>query len=353
MSLATPNVSELLNENKAKIAAIFMEHLESQRESDPLIGAKIGGKELLERLLAGMQTEKGVHAESLLCALGSLAGYSCQAAVRAEWVDEKGQPEKKVFSIIETQNRQRFFFGDLPNQTLGENEYSVLKLSAAAALELGLGKLIDFKSIFEHVAGSIGWDHFGTPRLPAGHQPGDLPINYVMHLWPSCLELLKQFCAKPAEWPILLGVAIQQGMRYCKDVIDPALALTIVMESAIPMAKIDLQGKLAQIKAEEKTRNSALPFWLHSQEAKVVCVGSIIHIGLAIFGPLGLGYLELPFLYTLTSLIIPFMLLICAYRFDVFKKDFQGMWLDKVLFWGIALMPVLLQIYNFLKAQLV
>lgn len=34
--------------------------------------------------MAGLKNEKGVHIESLLCALGALAGYSCQAAVRAQ-----------------------------------------------------------------------------------------------------------------------------------------------------------------------------------------------------------------------------------------------------------------------------
>src|SRR5690349_7973973 len=64
--------------------ATFLATLDKLKQADPLIGAKMGGKEVLSRLLAGMKTDKGVHAESLFCALGALAGYACQAQLRAQ-----------------------------------------------------------------------------------------------------------------------------------------------------------------------------------------------------------------------------------------------------------------------------
>ena len=63
--------------------AELLQRVEERSGEDPLIGAKIGGKELAERMMAMMKTERGVHIESILGALGSLAGYSCQASVRA------------------------------------------------------------------------------------------------------------------------------------------------------------------------------------------------------------------------------------------------------------------------------
>jgi len=38
---------------------------------------------------------------------------------------------------------------------------------------------------------------------------------------------------------IILGIAIQQALYLCKGIIDPSLAVSIVMESAVPMSKID------------------------------------------------------------------------------------------------------------------
>lgn len=335
-----------------QVKAIFLQQLEKQRQTDPLIGAKIGGKELLERLIAAMKTEKGVHAESLLCALASLAGYACQAAVRAEWVEEKGQLETKAFTIISTNNGQRFFFGDLPNQALIEQEYSVLRLSAGVARELGAEKEFDFKSVFEHVAASIGSDSFGVPRLPDGHRPGDLPIKYLQVLWPNCLALVKEFCAKPAEWPILFGIAIQQAMLYCKAIMPPDLALTIVMESAVPMAKVDLQAVVAPRESFDKPKIFTPPYWLQTHEGKIVVLASGIYLLLAISGPFGFGLLRLPSLYALLSLVLPLILPISAYYCGVFKPGYKGSWFDKAMYWSIALMPVMLQIYNALKAKL-
>ncbi len=63
--------------------AELLKRVEEMSGEDPLIGAKIGGKELAQRMIAAMKTERGVHIESILGALGSIAGYACQASVRA------------------------------------------------------------------------------------------------------------------------------------------------------------------------------------------------------------------------------------------------------------------------------
>jgi hypothetical protein len=57
-------------------------------------------------------------------------------------------------------------------------------------------------------------------------------------LWPQLFPLAQKFCDKPSDWPILFGVAIQEIIFASKDLIDPDLALRIVMESAVPMSKI-------------------------------------------------------------------------------------------------------------------
>ena len=57
--------------------ASLMRAIDEKRKSDPLIGAKLGAKEVFQRIVNGMKKSdpKGVHYESLLCILGSLAGY--------------------------------------------------------------------------------------------------------------------------------------------------------------------------------------------------------------------------------------------------------------------------------------
>ena len=217
----------------------LMRAIEEKRKTDPLIGAKLGGKEISQRLIAGMKNDKGVHVESLLSALGALAGYSCQSSLR-ELAVAKGDDETSVFMIVKGADGKKYFYGDPLNQRLAENQYSVWGLAAGAAQSNGCTTLPDVNEIFTHVTHTVGGSEFGIPRIPDGHKPGDIPTNYVKALWPSFLPIIKKFCKQSAEWPILYGSAIQEIIDMSKGVIAPDLALKIVMESAIPMSKVDL-----------------------------------------------------------------------------------------------------------------
>lgn len=214
---------------------------EAHRE-DPFIGAKQGAQMVFQTVIQGMKDAKGVHIESLLCALGALAGYVCQAGVRGEFVEEKGLSEDQVFSIVVCTNGSQYFFGDMVNKPLAENPYSLWSLAAGAVQHLGVNPTsVDLGDIFKHTAQTVGSEDFGVPRIPADHKPGDLPCNYVKYLWPALLPIAKQFCPASA-WPMLYGLAAQKAILLGKDVIDPLLALSIVMESAIPMSKVDLKS---------------------------------------------------------------------------------------------------------------
>jgi hypothetical protein len=213
--------------------------IEEQRKTDPLVGAKIGSKEVVQRLLKGMKSERGVHIESLLCVLGSLAGYACQADLRSQ-AKKRGMPETSALMVIGTKDGKNFFFGDPLNKALAESKFSIWSLAAGAAQHNGCTKLPDVAEIFGHVTSTVGGETFGIPRLPDAHKPGDLPINYLKSLWPAMFDVIQPFCKESLEWPILFGFAIQEVMDLSKTTIKPELALLIVMESAIPMSKVDL-----------------------------------------------------------------------------------------------------------------
>jgi hypothetical protein len=215
--------------------------IREKRKTDPLIGAKVGAKDLVQRLIGAMKTEKGVHIESLLSALGSIAGYTCQSSVREEFMHIHGQPENQVFAIASGADGKNYYFGDLLNKPLAESQYSVWSLAAGAAEQLGCKEFVDIKDIFTHVSQTVGSESFGIPRIPEDHAPGNYPLEYVKIFYPRLVPMLKEYCEKPSEWPILIGMTIQEVLYMSKGVIDPALALAIVMESAVPMSKIDLK----------------------------------------------------------------------------------------------------------------
>lgn len=213
--------------------------IEERRKADPLIGAKLGGKEIFQRLLNGMKGDRGVHIESLLCALGALAGYSCQASIRAQAV-AKGLPEISAFFTVSGEDGRTYFFGDPLNQALAESQYSVWGLAGGVAQKNGCKKLPDINKIFAHVASSVGGSSFGIPRLPDGLVTSDTPINYLKALWPVLFPIAKVFSKEPIEWPLMFGAAIQEALDAGKDVLAQDVMLTIIMESAIPMSKVDL-----------------------------------------------------------------------------------------------------------------
>lgn len=213
--------------------------LEEQSKQNPLIFARVAAKEVLSKLVAGMKDQNGVHVESLFCALGALAGYSCQASVRALAL-ASGLPETARLSSAETMSGEHFFFGDDLNAALAESKYSVWSLAAGAAEQGGARDFPDLHEIFQHTAASIGSSDFGLPRVPCEHRAGDVPLNYLGKIWPWIFPSVTLYCRNPEDWPIAFGLAIQEAIDSTKNMIAPAMALKIVMESAVPMSKVDI-----------------------------------------------------------------------------------------------------------------
>jgi hypothetical protein len=220
--------------------ALFRQIAERSK-TDPLIGAKIGSKEITQRLVAAIKTERGVHIESLLCALGALAGYSCQASVRAQAI-ARGLSEVALLTSVQTKDGKTYYFGDNLNKPLAESQYSVWGLAGGGAQQAGCTKFPDVEEIFKHTSSSVGTELFGKPRLPEKNAPHDLPLNYVRSLWPALKPQIVKFCPNPEHWPVLLGLSIQEVIVMGKATLDPCVALRLVMETAVPMSKVNLNA---------------------------------------------------------------------------------------------------------------
>ncbi|MDH4394391.1 MAG: hypothetical protein QE278_01810 [Limnobacter sp.] len=213
--------------------------IKKQSQVDPLIGAKIGAKEVFNRLANAMERDGRVHIESLLCALGALTGYSCQAGLRAQ-AHILEVPEDSAFNVVGTTDGKKYFFGDLLNQAIVGAEYSVWALAGGAAQGAGATELPDLDEIFGYNASVLGSEQFGIPRIPADHMAAILPLDYLKTLWPVLLPTVQRYCPNPTHWQILYGLAVQTAITEGRNVINPSVALRIIMECAIPMSKVDL-----------------------------------------------------------------------------------------------------------------
>lgn len=220
----------------------LLQAIDRQREADPLIGAKVGAKEVYGRVIQALQGERGVHIETLLGALAALAGYACQAGVHAQRSDARW-PDPEPLTVVESVDGRQFFFGNAINAAMAENEHSVWSLAADAAQHAGAGAdgFPDLAELFRHVAGSVGTPEFGVPRVPAEHCPGLTPLECLETMWAPLLPIVTLFCPDPRQWHVLYALAVQEAIGTGKQVLDPATALRLVMECAVPMSKVTLR----------------------------------------------------------------------------------------------------------------
>ncbi|MBW0005025.1 MAG: hypothetical protein JO216_16225 [Hyphomicrobiales bacterium] len=198
--------------------------------------------ELIEMLFGELRDSSGVHVETALAALGAVAGFSCQMALR-ETIIKSGQlTEDKVFAAVKTKNGDTFYFGGSLNEILFANKpgaLSIYEFVGGAAQKLGAKKLPNINEIVKYEAITLGGDDFGGLRLPNNHMPKSKPISLLDKFWNPFRNFLLINVPTPMHWPFVLGLSAQMIIIEAKEVIDPGLAAEIVMQSAIPMAKID------------------------------------------------------------------------------------------------------------------
>lgn len=207
---------------------------------DPYAGPKLASREVLGIVLQSLKDSRGIHAESLFCALGAVAGHACQDSVRARAL-AAGKQADSLFQVITTKDGGTYYFGDALNQPLAEDRVSIWSLVAGAAAHAGAKALPDVAEIFKHNSTVIGGDQFGIPRLPPEHPLRATPIVFATGLWPLVRPVLEQHVDDPKLWPMAIGLAIQEAMAQVKGALPLELIVQIVMESAIPVSKIPIR----------------------------------------------------------------------------------------------------------------
>jgi hypothetical protein len=223
---------------------------------------------LRESMLAWLKTERGVHTETLLCAIGALAGFAAQTAAfsRVEKRDFPGADPKmataamaeylrtaNLMVVANTKSGESFYFGDLINGYIvpqPTNDYSLWNFVAAAAIEGGLApaELPDCRGMFQFIAQSVGTPEFGVPRVAKEHQPQLTPRAALNLFWPRARFILtredgpgpaKGRHVPPRYWPLVIDLVARQCVMMTKGTLDPKIGIALLMESAIAMSKVD------------------------------------------------------------------------------------------------------------------
>lgn len=212
-----------------------------------------------ENLMAFLKNERGIHVETLMVAVGALAGH---AALHAAFEVATTQPGTASLVTIETSDGGTFYSGDTLNAFLiPENPQivSLWGLIAAGAVAVGVpqAELPGYVDIFKRSAATLGSPEFGQVDAPKGHSPQGTPREVLDAFWPAMRQLL---CwsnptldngrkLSPRYWPYVFGMVARQYLDMTKDVMDPRLSVRLIMEAAIPMSKVDPKTVQQELKA--------------------------------------------------------------------------------------------------------
>lgn len=205
-----------------------------------------GAEYVLYRIWATLQDSGGIHAESLLACVGALAGYACQAYARRAGARAGAQSGESALTVVTAGDGYRYVDGDALNLPLIGSPLSVWALVRRSVEKLG-APLPDIDSISAHVRATLGTSEFGVPRVPDAHRPHLLPMAYLTQLWPQILPIAQRFCRRPAQLPILFGIALQRAVEHTAMTLKPTLGASIAMECALAMSKAALPATLSDL----------------------------------------------------------------------------------------------------------
>jgi hypothetical protein len=225
----------------AKLANRWKRRRALPLDPDPYLGAKSAGREIYVQIRGAFDMgDSRLHARSLLCALGAIAGHACQASVRAQSLAAGKEPDAP-FRVITGEDGRTYLSADAVVRVLAEDRMSLWNLAAAAARHHGARSLPDLEEIFEYNASIVGTQRFGLPRLSPEHSVSGLPAEFATRLWPV-VEGVVRLTGDPRLWPIAAGLAVQDAIAATKDIVAPEVAVKIVMESAIPVSRLRIAG---------------------------------------------------------------------------------------------------------------
>ena len=208
------------------------------------------------RQLLVKRSHGAAHAATLLSAAGALVGFAAQNAALEQGellMSRRDLVAPKSLLMFAGPKGERFLLGSWINGPLlmgYGHAFPLVAFVAKAAGAAGL-KAADFPNITtieRRVATAIREPGFGAVPAPPGHKLAAQPRDLLRSLWPRARRILTapvpiQLADEPAldeaHWPILLSVVAGMLVTLTKDVLPPAHALALVMESALVGSRLD------------------------------------------------------------------------------------------------------------------
>ena len=230
------------------IARLFMESAiaMSRRELHPdrpgpdsevlHAGSQTAAASVLDAVMKATTTPHGVHLESLITALGALAGRASHLAAVDGIRTGNSAYSGRSINVIGSHDGRDAYIGEAINLNLAGATYSVWSLAAAKAIQF-TQQLPDLDELFLHGAKTLGGPEFGRPRYAPGTEAGRTPVEYL-ELWDDLTPTLEKLAPHPQQWPAVFGIALQNAFALTKGEFDTTALLRVAMDSALAMSKL-------------------------------------------------------------------------------------------------------------------
>jgi hypothetical protein len=212
-------------------------------------------KNLRETLMKALKNDRGIHSETLLTAVGALAGFAAQNAALDRITSRDPAAPRLSIAIAQTKSGEKLILGDAVNVFLYPEAHSTLPLvaiiaGAAAQAGVPIAELPDYHEMAAYVATVVGTPDFGVLRARPGNPPQLGPLELLRKLWPLAREVLQRppnkgflrRAEKPlqeVQWPIIISVVGSQLIGMTKGTLSPRIGAALLIESAVITSKID------------------------------------------------------------------------------------------------------------------
>jgi hypothetical protein len=214
----------------AKLANRWKSPRAQPQDPDPYLGAKAAGREIYMQACGALaMNDSRLRAESLLAALGAVAGHACQASVCAQSVAAGNAPDAP-FRVIRGADGRPGLSGDVMSGPLARDKMSLWNLAAGAAELHGSGSLPKLDEILD-----------GRLRSSVESAVSGSSLDFARRLWPAAERTVIRLTGGPKLWPIAAGLAVQEAIAATRDIVAPEAAVEIVMESAILVSRIPIE----------------------------------------------------------------------------------------------------------------
>lgn len=183
---------------------------------------------IINKIVGVFTTPNGIDSVTCLLYSAGLAGHACYCAVKTL--------SPSLFTVVEYNNGNKYYFGDAVNKYLLEGQYSVLSFCQGMYVHMAQGEPIpDVDAIVKNMIDVLGAEEV---KIWDRHKLGSV-YKEICDCWNDIHHtMVEANCNSAEEWPILYGIVLSNIMKIVMQVAPKDLVFKSAIECAYCISKI-------------------------------------------------------------------------------------------------------------------